>query len=280
MLPIRYILWGVPFHTPRRSEVYDVFSKMLEEEGVHMVFTPNPEIMLTAEETPAYKKILSEAYWNLPDGHGLLWASTFVEESKNAKYTIQIYWIFLKTYSFLLLHKKYLTRIIPETVTGSDTFFEIHHLFKEKKTRVFYFGGEGGVEKQISEVMVKRYPGLLAVGSCGGYPFRSEEENDSILKQIEASRAEVVFVALNFPKQEMWIYQNQDRLSKAGVRIAMGIGGTFDFAVGKIKRAPRWMQHMHIEWLWRLIKQPQRANRIILAVFYFPWKVLQQRLRA
>lgn len=280
MLPVRYTFWDVPFHTPRRSEVLQVFTHMLEEKKYHMVFTPNPEIMLVAEENSEYKKILQQAYWNMPDGYGLLWATTFLEESKNMGNKWNIIGCFLKTYGYLLWNRKALTYIIPETVTGSGTFSEVHTLFAERGTRVFYFGGSDDVVESIREVMTAKYPGVRAVGSCGGFPFHSTEENDEILKKIEKAAPEVLFVALNFPKQERWIFENKERLEAAGVKVAMGIGGALDFAVGKIKRAPEWMQKVHIEWLWRLLLQPVRAKRIMRAVLYFPWKVLEKRLAA
>lgn len=279
MLPIRYTLWDVPFHTPLRADVDTVFQQMLDEDQMHMIFTPNPEIMLVSEENPEYKKVLKTADWNLPDGNGLLWASVFLEKTKKIKNMYLIILIFLQTYSYLLFNKKALQGVIPETVTGSGTFFQVHALFAKLKTPVFYFGGENGVEKKILTIMTERYPGLRAVGSCGGYPFRSPEENEMILTSIEKAAPQVLFVALTFPKQETWIMQNRERLERAGVRIAMGIGGTYDFAVGRIKRAPQWMQSMHIEWLWRMIQEPARMGRILRAVFYFPWVVLRKRLQ-
>lgn len=280
MLPVRYRFWDVPFHTPLRDEVTEVFARMLKEEKMHMVFTPNPEIMLVSEDLPEYKEVLQSAYWNLPDGHGILWASTFLEKTKNIRNKLFIILIFLKTYADLVINKKALQRIIPETVTGADTFFKVHSLFVERRIPVFYFGGEDGVDKEIGATMEKKYPGLQVAGSCGGFPFRSKEENEAILSKIEDAAPEVVFVALTFPRQEMWIQQNSPRLEKAGVKVAMGIGGTFNFAVGRIKRAPQWMQNLHIEWLWRLIMEPRRMRRILKAVLYFPWKVLQKKLNA
>lgn len=277
-LPVTFRLFGIPFHYVTPNDRSAVFEDILNTPGLHPIFTPNPEILLVALKHDWYRGVLQQAYWNMPDGNGILWATAFLDKTKNTSSKLKIIAAFLSTYSSLVFSKKSLRKVFPEVITGQDSFFQMHEVFEARGTRVFYFGSEGDVPEKIGPEMRRRYPKCNVVGAIGGYPFRSKEENESILKIIEDAQPEVIFVALPFPKQERWILENKDRWEKAGVRMALGCGGTLDVAVGKIKRSPTWMKKLQIEWMWRLYQEPGRFRRIFEAVFLFPWKVLQRKL--
>lgn len=278
MLEVGYTLLGIPFHKALRKDAVDIFRTMLEEEGVHIVCTPNPEIMLVALEKPSYYEILQKASWNLPDGIGLLWAATFWEWSKDTKNVWKVLWTALFSYACLVFAPSKLRTLLPETILGSDTFFQVHAWLASKQIPVFYFGGDDGVALATAKVMKEKHSGLVVAGACGGFPFRSKEESDAILEHIASVRPQVLFVALSFPQQEEWMSLHKEFLASCGVKILMGIGGTFNFATNRIARAPAWMRRLHLEWLWRLIKEPARYKRILRAVIIFPYKVVQKRL--
>jgi N-acetylglucosaminyldiphosphoundecaprenol N-acetyl-beta-D-mannosaminyltransferase len=101
----------------------------------------------------------------------------------------------------------------------------------------------------------------------------SEEDAPNIIKKINDSGARLLLVAYGSPAQDFWI--NQHLLNLTSVRVAMGIGGTFDFLSGSIKRAPKWMQSSGLEWVWRLLMQPSRIGRIYTAVIRFPLLVFR-----
>ena len=96
-----------------------------------------------------------------------------------------------------------------------------------------------------------------------------------IFDQINQSGAQVLFVAFGMGKQEKWIHENLSKMP--GVKIAMGVGGSFDFISGKIKRAPLFMRQLGLEWLYRLIQQPSRIKRIFNATIKFPWLALTKK---
>lgn len=233
---------------------------------------------MASERDASYKEVLQQATLSLPDGNGLLFASSFLKRAMG-KGTLGVISTFILSYASLLFHKNYIRQVIPAVIPGSDTFFQLHQHISKKPYKVFYFGGEHGVEKEIEVVMKKRYPEVSVVGSTGGYPFRNPGDAERILHEIETAKPDLLFIALPFPWQERWAVLNKDRLSRAGVKIAMVVGGTFDFAVEKRKRAPKMFQKLQIEWLWRLFQEPSRLGRISTAVLGFPLHVLKKRLK-
>lgn len=270
-------LMGVPFEVA--EDIAAVLAERALGNTLSTVVTPNPEILMVTLRLPGYRETLAQATLSLPDGNGLFWATSFLKETQE-KGTAGVLMKFITTYARLVIHRQSLRHVLPRLHHGSDTFFQLHALWSTTfSPRIFYFGGEGKVLEQIVPVMQNRYPNLHIVGNCGGYPFASEQEFEQILQTIEAAKPQVIFVALNFPKQEQWIMQTKERLEAAGVRLVMGFGGTFDFAVGKKKRAPRWMHRLGIEWLWRLMLEPARIGRIWTAVVGFPLTILRRRLQ-
>lgn len=269
---------GVPFDIS--EDVAASLDAMLHLEGIKMVVTPNPEILMKTLTVADYKNTLSSADISLPDGIGLLWATTFLRETREVS-QMEIIWRFFTTFSMLVTNQGALRGVIHHLHQGSDTFFALHTLWNTMQSaspKVFYFGGEDDVPEEIQGAIRKRFPKVHVAGSCGGYPFRSQEDNEEILHVIETAKPDVLFVSLPFPKQEQWIMQSKNRLEAAGVRLVMVVGGTFDFTVGKRKRAPKWMTRSGIEWLWRLIQEPQRVGRIWTAVVRFPITILRRRL--
>jgi len=115
-------------------------------------------------------------------------------------------------------------------------------------------------------------PHLKVVGISMGEPKYSREE---VLESIKKSKADILLVAYGSPKQEKFIYNSLDKL---GVKVAMGVGGTFDFIAGVQKRAPKWMQKLSLEWLYRLIREPKRFGRIWTAVVKFPIAVIWSKV--
>ena len=118
---------------------------------------------------------------------------------------------------------------------------------------VFLFGAGPGVAEKAIENLKSKYSGL-----------RIDEKEPSIL-----------FVALGAPKQEKWIVKNLKEMPS--VKLAVGVGGAFDFISGRVRRAPRFVQDIGLEWLWRFGRQPWRAKRIYNAVAKFPWLVIRSK---
>ena len=106
--------------------------------------------------------------------------------------------------------------------------------------------------------MCRRYPGLIIAGVDNGY-FR--DRDDEVLGEIAAAKADILFAALGMPFQEKWLHANRDKLNCG---VMMGVGGSFDVISGLVRRAPRWMQKLRLEWLWRLLSDPKRWRRYLV----------------
>jgi N-acetylglucosaminyldiphosphoundecaprenol N-acetyl-beta-D-mannosaminyltransferase len=130
--------------------------------------------------------------------------------------------------------------------------------------RVFLLGAAPGVADRAAAVLRAKYPGLDVAGTRHGY--FSREEEPEVLRQVSRAAPDLLFVALDVPRQDVWIHRNLARLN---ARVAMGVGGSFDVISGRLYRAPRWMSQTGLEWLYRLIQEPRRLRRMAgLPVFF------------
>lgn len=210
----------------------------LSRHGQHHVMTPNPEMLVAADRDPAFKALLNSSALNIPDGAGLLWAAR--------------------------CQKKFL----PERVTGVDVLSAL--CAAPECPTVFLLGAGESVAEKAADALRKKNPSLTIAGTYSGSPHLEDESE--ILMRINASGAQILFVAYGAPAQDFWIEKNLKRMPS--VRVAMGVGGAFDFLAGVRSRAPLFMQSLGIEWLWRLIQEPRRIKRIFTAVVVFPFLVL------
>ena len=219
---------GVPFDVINMDEAVKRVIGYLSGSGQHMVCTPNPEIVMEAQEDKELMNILNAADLIVPDGIGIVIASKFCKEK------------------------------IKERVAGYDLVQNIFKKLKDTEYKVYFFGGAPGVASTAAKKMSKKYPGLSIVGTRNGY-FSSKDEKD-IIDDIKRSGADLLLVGLGAPKQEKWIYENM-RLT--GAKVSIGVGGSFDVMSGKVKRAPVFFQKCGLEWFYRLLCQPTRLKRML-----------------
>ncbi len=269
-------LLGVPFHSIAEQEWKELLATYLCQDDLLIIFTPNPEIMLRAIKDEKYLSILQQVGLSLPDGQGLRQMTSFLHRAEGIDNKFQVISQWCMSYLHTLCAPRYIDYPIDRVIAGSDTLFRIHKALPNE-TKIHYFGGEGDVPTQMLEVMNKNYPGYQLTSS-GGYPYRSQSEMVKVMSDIKAASPEVLFVALPFPLQERFVIENKHYFQKIGIKVVMVVGGSFDFAVGKIKRAPLWMRRSRLEWLWRVIQEPKRVARIFDAVFAFPYMILRRRL--
>ena len=142
-----------------------------------------------------------------------------------------------------------------ERVNGPDLMWEYLAKAELAKQVVFFFGGKESVLKDLGIAIAKSFP-KLKVGGMVSPPFRdlTEEEDESYVAQINAAGAAVVFVGLGCPKQEFWMWSHRDRINS----VLIGVGAAFDYHAGSVRRAPVWMQHIGLEWAYRLLTEPRR----------------------
>ena len=157
----------------------------------------------------------------------------------------------------LLLTTKYLNTPLKEKISGSDLFPAFCGVAAQKGYRVFLLGGRPGAARKAGEVLKNKYTSLQIRGTyCPPYNFENDElENNHIVDIIKKAEPDILFVGLGAPKQEKWIYKYKELYS---VPVSIGIGVSFEFIAGMVKRAPRWMQKIGLEWFWRLILEPKR----------------------
>ncbi len=197
------------------------------KDGARQVCTVNPEFIMIAQRDSIFRSLLGRAALCLPDGVGLLWAS------------------------------RRLGAPLPQRVTGSDGLPRLAERAAAEGWKLFLLGAGPGVAERAAARLCARFPGLIIAGAHGGSP--AEDAEDEIVDRVNASGADILFVAYGAPAQDKWIARNLPRLE---VAMAMGVGGSLDFVAGVVPRAPQWMRDRGLEWLFRLMRQPWRLRRM------------------
>lgn len=242
-------LWGIRLFGRGKTQV---LNKIEEAVGVgkknYWIATVNPEFVMKATEEKDFKEILEKTDLNVIDGVGLIWAK--LVESKKLKVEKLLFGF---KYGVEIMQGKHREGL----VTGADLIEEICQMAEKKGFSVYFFGGWGDRAERTKSYFLKKYPKLKVVGA------RAEDFDFSV-------KPDVLFVARGMKKQEEWIEANLDKL-KTGV--VMGVGRSFDYYSGDLKRAPKWVQKMGMEWLYSLIKEPSRWKRQ-LALPRFVGKIL------
>lgn len=222
-------------------------SDLLLVGGQHKVFTPNPEMLVDARVDGYFRKVLNSSDLNICDGHGI----------------------------------KFLSKEKLTVIHGVDFMLDICEISEQKKYSVFFLGSESEeVLKKMQKRLKIKFPKIKITGFDQGLDMAlvkaesgdlvlnfDEEKNKNLLEKITASKAQILFVAFGHNKQEKWIYENLPKLP--GVKLAMGVGGSFDYLSGKTKRAPKLMRKVGLEWLYRFVNQPRRFIRIFKATAVF-----------
>jgi N-acetylglucosaminyldiphosphoundecaprenol N-acetyl-beta-D-mannosaminyltransferase len=164
---------------------------------------------------------------------------------------------------------------IRQNVNGTDMFPRMCESLAGTGLGIYLLGARPGVAAAVAEWVGSHYPATEVSGFRDGY-FKPEEEPE-VIRGIAASGASVLLVAFGAPRQDVWIRRN---LQATGVKVAMGVGGLFDFYSGRIPRAPVWMREIGAEWLYRFIQEPRRMwRRYFVGNAVFLWRVARRRKR-
>jgi len=151
---------------------------------------------------------------------------------------------------------RFLHRPVPERVTGIDLMDASLDLAAHRGHRVFMLGARAEVLRDAVAALRRRFPGLRIVGAIDGYYTPSQEAG--VVRQIAAARPDMLFVALSSPKKERFLADHEAQL---GIPFCMGVGGSLDVIAGRVRRAPRPLQRLGLEWFFRLIQEPRRLWR-------------------
>ncbi len=236
---------GVRIHNATRAEALDRIEGFLREERGHAVFFVNAHCVNVAWSEPGYREALHRADLVLPDGTGMRLAGLL------------------------------LGRPLRDNVNGTDLFPLLCERLARLEAPVFLLGALPGLAEKVAAWMMRSYPGIRVAGTHHGY-FKPDEEQE-VVRLVAASGAFVLLVAMGVPLQERFIERN---LAAMGVRVALGVGGLFDFYSGRIPRAPVWIRRAGLEWFYRLLQEPRRLwRRYLIGNFVFLWRVLRARWR-
>ena len=219
---------GVHVDMVTTDEAADAIMKFMSKPSFHAVFTPNSEIIMQAYRDTEFADLLNRADLLTADGIGVVHASRILKKP------------------------------IKERAAGYDIARKVLEKMNYTDHKLFLFGGKPGVAEDAAKNLKKDYPDLNIAGMRNGY-FKEDEES-SIVEEINASGADMLFVCLGAPKQEQWIDRNRAALTN--VRVAMGIGGSLDVFAGNVQRAPEIFCKTGMEWFYRLCKEPWRAKRM------------------
>ena len=215
-----------------------------EKKQIGFILAMNPEKVFALRSNPFLQSFFKRAALVIPDGIGIVIALRFLYGAKVSR------------------------------VPGADLMQNICREAPLRGYRIFIYGAAESVNAKACEILRKRYPGIEIVGRANG--FVTPEEMNDLVARINASNANVLFIALGSPKQEEWMAACADKLTT--VKLCMGIGGTLDTIAGTVKRAPVFWQRLGLEWFYRLLRQPSRIGRQ-LKLFLFVKDLLLIKLK-
>jgi N-acetylglucosaminyldiphosphoundecaprenol N-acetyl-beta-D-mannosaminyltransferase len=221
---------GILIDRLHRPEVLSRIDQYVQSRRPHQIVTVNADFLSIAEREPDFIELLNAAAISVPDGMPLIWLS------------------------------RLLGKPLPERITGTDLLTECAALAAAKGYRIFLLGAAPGVADAVAQHLTTRYPGLQIAGTYSPPYFagRDTAAEAAMVAVVREAQPDLLFVAMGTPKQERWIYNHLDVL---GVPVCIGVGGVFNFITGRIPRAPRLLQQLGMEWLFRLVLEPRRLWR-------------------
>lgn len=263
---------GLPVDLMTKEETYLVLKNWVSMKVIKTktVVTSYSEFFVRATRDQNFARIIKEADLVTPDGNSVLAAAKYqgLAAGKN-------WWG--KLALGLSVGWEIFSGKIGESVTGVWLFERITSQAEKHNWRLFLLGGWDNVSGEAAGILLKRFPNIKVAYDAGEQTVGSDPVTDKrIVKKIQDFNPDFLFVQYSPVVQEKWIASHRRELSK--VRVAMGIGGTLDEYVGRLKTSPSWMERHGLKWLWRLILQPARWRRMIDAVIVFPWLVFRESL--
>ena len=280
---------GIKIDQLTQQQALAEIEKFLSLSGRHQIITANPEIVLESLTDGNYRKIINDSSMTVADGVGLLWAAKFLSLKSDSLIT-SIIQAFTCAIS-LIFQPRYCQEVLPERIAGVDLLEKICELAGQKAWKIYLLGAGRGIAERTAMILKERYLNLNIVGASQGPTFKfpsprlvglgptisnfqfsnnlqiPNKQFQNAIADINQTKPEILFVAFGSPKQDFFISQVLNQLPS--VKLAMGVGGAFDFISGKTKRAPLIWRELGLEWLHRFIHQPWRAIRIFNATLRF-----------
>jgi N-acetylglucosaminyldiphosphoundecaprenol N-acetyl-beta-D-mannosaminyltransferase len=219
---------GVPIAPVDLDEAVERITRLMAAGGHHQVVTVNPEFLVAARYRPDFGAVLRRAALATADGVGVVLAARLQGTPLRGR------------------------------VTGTELVLALARRAATEGWRLFLLGAAPGVAERAAEALAREVGGVRIVGTFAGSP-RPEDEA-TILARLGSAQPDLLFVAYGAPAQELWLARN---LARTTAVVGIGVGGAFDFLAGVKPRAPRRLQRLGLEWLYRLWREPWRARRML-----------------
>ncbi len=233
---MRVDILGVKIDRESMQQTVTKIQEAIENHQNIQVVTANPELIYATGKDARLKQLINSAKIVTPDGVGVVWAANRLGYP------------------------------VAERVTGIDLVEALFPVAAEKGWRIFLLGSKPGVAELAAQKVEEKHPGFVWQAEHG---YFSREEEPALLEKIRNFKPDILLLGLGAPRQEFWLFSHLDLAT-----VSIGVGGSFDALAGLNKRAPKWVQEFHLEWLFRLIKQPQRFGRQ-LVLPRFAWAVIR-----
>ena len=226
---------GVEIDNVTIDEAGEITKNLIENsnKSCEMIVAPNVEFIMTAQKDKEFFDILKSAKLATPDSVGVEIAG------------------------------KIQKKLIKQRIPGQAYFRKVLEIGEKEGWTFYLLGGKGDTAERAIENVKKLYPKIKIIGFHEG--FFEKDSEQYVINEINSLQPNVLFVAMGAPRQEKWIYNHKKELK---VDVAAGQGGTFDYEAGNIRRAPKWIQKIGMEWFWRLILQPSRIVRMAVLPVY------------
>ncbi len=257
-----------------RPEFIAQISGRLATDKKTFVITPYSEFLYAALRDREVMNLLNSADVAIPDGIGLIWAERFLglpfSFSNYYLKIIQALWQIVYSGAAILLRPNWVYKALPQKLVGADMVWEISKLAEQEQKSVYLLGGFGNT----AEIVAKKLQTLNHRLKIAGWSNKNPND-PSTVEDINSAKADLLFVAYGPIRQEQWIEKN---LAALNVKLAMGVGGTFDYIAGIKKQPPAFVRNIGLEWLYRLITQPYRFRRIVNATWGLIFEVLRYKV--
>jgi N-acetylglucosaminyldiphosphoundecaprenol N-acetyl-beta-D-mannosaminyltransferase len=250
--PDTVALFGLPITNVTMAQAVGRIEEMILSGRTHQIATANLDFARNSLKDQYLQRVICECSMVLPDGAPMLWASTLFRTP------------------------------LKERVTGVDLIPELARLSALHGYGIFLLGASEESSRRAVQVLEQRFAGVRIVGrSSPEVQSLHEMDNEGLLREIEAANPDILLVAFGNPKQEIWIHRHRERLK---VPVAIGIGGALDMIGGSLKRAPRFVQKIGMEWFYRMSQEPLRllpryANDAAALLTHLPLGLAANRMQ-
>lgn len=275
----RITILSVAIDNFSKKQVLFQVKRFLKERRRSQIVTVNPEFIIEAQSNKNFREVLNRADLSICDGIGVKAAAKYLDLPKSKKMIVRFFQTIFQGFCLIgpsvIFNRKYLNTI-KELIPGSDISIDLARLAADSGYRIFLLGAQPGIAEKAAHILKKDSQTESRWLLCR---FSGKEEGKKLVSLINSRSTDILLVAYGSPQQELWIDRNLKKIDRPIV--AVGVGGTFDFIAGRIRRAPGIIRRLGLEWLFRLVQEPsRRIGRICRAVIIFPFLVWIDTLKS